>query len=427
MVPHLRHRRFGAKFAGSAQALRIARQAGKKGQRQRPAGKGFGPGRTGFGEMKKTLGVAVIGTGFMGKCHALAWRNVRAVFGERATDVRLEVLADASAELAQAKAAEMGFARATSDWRAAIADPAVDVVSITTPNGMHHEMALEALALGKHVWCEKPMALTLDEAEAMALAAAAARGSVTALGYNYLQNPALQLAKKLIGEGAIGRIIDFRGAVDEDYLADPALAWTWRMKLGEAGLGTLGDLTCHLISLAHYLAGPIVEVSALTSIAHVTRPLGDGSGKTGAVENEDTAHALVRFASGAPGTLQSSRVAHGRKNLIRVEVHGSEGMIVFDQERLNELQLYTATGPKETRGFRTILTGPAHAPYGLFCPAPGHQLGFNELKVIEAANIIAAIRGETAHLVDFAAGLAIEKVVHTIARSAAERRWLATT
>lgn len=372
----------------------------------------------------KPLRVALIGTGFMGKCHALAWRNLRAVFGGAMPEVRLEVLAESDAGLAAQKAGEFGFARASDDWRAVVADPAVDLVSITTPNGMHREMALAALGAGKHVWCEKPMALTLADARAMADAASAS-GRVTALGYNYLQNPAILTARRLIEEGVIGRIIDVRGAVDEDYLADADKPWSWRMTLAEAGLGTLGDITCHLVSLLTYLAGPISEVVALTGVAHETRPTGDGSGATGRVENDDVAHALVRFASGVGGVLQSSRVAHGRKNLIRIEIHGSGGMITFDQERLNELQLYTADGPAETRGFRTILTGPQHAPYGMFCPAPGHQLGFNDLKVIEAANIVAAIGGRPAHLVDFAAGFQIEAVIHAIARSSIERRWLA--
>ncbi|MCA0422026.1 MAG: Gfo/Idh/MocA family oxidoreductase [Proteobacteria bacterium] len=372
----------------------------------------------------KPLRIALIGTGFMGKCHALAWRNLRAVFGAGIPDIHLEVLAESNSELAAQKAAEFGFARSTDDWRAAVNDPVVDLVSITTPNGMHREMAVAALNAGKHVWCEKPMALTLADAGVMAAAAKEA-GRVTALGYNYLQNPAILTARRLIDEGAIGRIIDVRGAVDEDYLADGGKPWSWRMTLAEAGLGTLGDITCHLVSLLHYLVGPITEVAALTAVAHENRPLADGGGATGVVENDDIAHALVRFASGVGGVLQSSRVAHGRKNLIRIEIHGSLGMIVFDQERLNELQLYTADGPAETRGFRTILTGPQHAPYGLFCPAPGHQLGFNDLKVIEAANIVAAIEGRPSHLIDFASGYRIEAVIHAIACSAQEQRWLA--
>ncbi len=373
-----------------------------------------------------SLGVALIGTGFMGKCHAMAWRNLRAVYGDVIPEIRLEVLAEAELERAEQKAGEFGFSRATSDWRRAVNDSAVDIVSITTPNGMHHVMAMEALRSGKHVWCEKPMAVTLDQARDMAQEAAFRPGQITALGYNYLQNPAIRQARKLIEQGAIGRLIDFRGTVDEDYLADPQLAWTWRMSLREAGLGTLSDITCHLLSLASYLVGPVKKVCALTSTAYEMRPLGDGSERSARVENEDIAHALLQFVDGTPGVIQSSRAAHGRKGLIRFELHGSAGMIAFDQERMNELQLYVADGPKETRGFRTILTGPVHEPYGLFCPAPGHQLGFNELKVIEAANFVSAIRGEHAHLVDFNAGFVIEKTIHAIARSAHTGCWLTT-
>lgn len=373
---------------------------------------------------KGSIGVALIGTGFMGKCHALAWRDVRAIFGADMPEIRLEILADADPQTGQTRACEFGFRRAVADWRMAVDDPAVDVVSITSPNGLHHEMALAALTAGKHVWCEKPMALTLEQARDMANAAARHPASVTALGYNYLQNPAIRHARGLIADGVIGRIIDFRGAVDEDYLGDPQTPWSWRMKRAEAGLGVLGDLTCHLVSLAHDLVGPIERVCALTGVAYPTRPLADEPGGVGNVENEDVAHAIIRFSNGVPGVIQSSRVANGRKNLIRVEVHGSRGMIAYDQERLNELQLYTMDGPPSTRGFRIIQTGPRHAPYGSFCPAPGHQLGFNELKVIEAAALLNAIAGRPAHLVDFAKGFAIEQVIHAIARSSQAERWI---
>jgi predicted dehydrogenase len=258
----------------------------------------------------------------------------------------------------------------------------------------------------------------------MAAAARSAKRCVTLLGYNYIKNPAVQTARKLIADGLIGDILDFRGHVDEDYMADPQLPWSWRLRAADAGLGTLGDITCHLISLAHETVGPISRLTSILDIVHKARPLPDGSGKTGAVENDDIAHALVRFANGARGVLASSRIAHGRKNVLRIEVHGSKGMIVFDQERLNELQLYTADGPKETRGFRTILTGPAHQPYGLFCPAPGHQLGFNEVKVIELAHLLRAIMGEERAHLSFEEGLGIERVVHAIARSAKAGRWV---
>lgn len=363
----------------------------------------------------ESLGVGLIGTGFMGKCHALAYRNVRAVMGD-VLRLRLEALCDTPEAKAAAFADQFGFSRAEPDWRALVADPAVDVVSITAPNHLHREMALAAIAAGKHVWCEKPMALTLADATQMAAAARAA-GVRTQVGYNYVANPAFTHAQRLIGEGAIGRIVHVRGWVDEDYQADPELPWTWRAKLADAGLGALGDIGCHLVSMLWGLAGPIESVVADMATIHDTRPLPDGSGRA-AVENEDAALALLRFASGVQGSFAASRSAWGRKSSLGWQVHGSEGMLCFEQERMNELQLFRNEGAKATQGFRTILTAPEHPPYGAFVPAPGHQLGFNDLKVIELAGFLRAIRdGHDAHP-DFAAALAFERTIHAIALSA---------
>ena len=307
---------------------------------------------------------------------------------------------------------QFGFAAATSDWRAVIADPAVDLVSITTPNALHRDMALAAIAAGKAVHCEKPLALTLADAQTMAKAAEAA-GVATLVGYNYVHNPAFTHACRLIAEGVIGKPVHFRGWVDEDYQADGDLAWTWRARRADAGLGALGDLGCHLVSMAVALMGPIASLIADTQIVHATRPMPDGSGDA-AVENEDTASAIVRFASGAQGTLCTSRAAWGRKNRLDWEVHGTRGTLLFSQERLNELQLYVNEGPAGRQGFRTILTGPAHAPYGAFCPAPGHQLGFGDLKTIEAASMLRALAGGPPARPNFTDALAYEAVIHAI-------------
>lgn len=362
------------------------------------------------------IGVGVIGTGFMGKAHALGWRNARAVLGGTLPDVRMEMLCDTPMAKAEQMAAQFGFARATDDWRALVTDPAVDVVSITTPNNLHREMALAALEAGKHVWCEKPMALTLADAEEMEAASRAA-GVVTMLGYNYIRNPAFQHAKRIIEDGRIGRVVHVRGWVDEDYQADPDLPWTWRAKLADAGLGTLGDLGCHLVSMIVGLVGPVESLVADMQVVHETRPLADGSGRS-PVENEDTATALVRFANGAHGSISTSRSAWGRKNRLDWEIHGTKGMICFAQERMNELQVYLNEGPRGEQGFRTILTGPDHPPFGAFVPAPGHQIGFNDLKVIEAAEILTAIRDGAQAYPSMTDALAFEKVIHAIAESA---------
>ena len=364
------------------------------------------------------IGFGLIGTGFMGKAHALAYGAARAVMGPDVPPVRLAVLCDPDAARAAALADQWGFARHEADWRALIADPEVRIVSIATPNALHREMALAALEAGKHVHCEKPLALSVEEAAEMA-AAAERTGARTLVGYNYIRNPAFAHARQLIGAGEIGRVVHFRGWVDEDYQADAALPWSWRSRLAEAGLGALGDLGCHLVSMAWELCGPIDSLIADTQIIHETRPLADGSGRA-KVENEDTATALVRFASGARGSLSCSRAAWGRKNRLAWEVHGTRGMIIFDQERMNELRLFRQ-GRDE--GFQTILTGPDHAPYEAFCPAPGHQLGFNDLKVIEAAEFLRHIAGGPAPRPDFRTALAWERVIHAMARPAAPGTW----
>lgn len=362
-----------------------------------------------------SLGVGLVGTGFMGKCHALAYGSVKAVFGD-VPDIRLEVLCDVPSDKADSFANQFGFARGTADWRDLVADPNVDIVCITTPNKVHKEMALAALAAGKHVHLEKPMALTLEDAKAL-LTVAEGSGARTIVGYNYLHNPAIGHARKLIADGAIGRVVHFRGMVDEDYQADPELAWTWRATKADAGLGTLGDLGCHLISLAAALVGPIESLVAETKTVHATRPVGEGSSERREVENEDIASALLTFENGVHGVVSTSRSAWGRKSYIGFEVHGTEGMITFDQERMNELRLYQNRGPLAEQGFKILLSGPAHPPYGQFVPAAGHQLGFNDLKVIEVHELLRSIVEDRQAIPSFKDALHFEAVIHAIAKS----------
>jgi|HigsolmetaAR202D_1030399.scaffolds.fasta_scaffold02952_8 Predicted dehydrogenases and related proteins len=365
-----------------------------------------------------SVGIGLIGTGFMGKCHALAYGAAKAVFGDVPTP-RLELLCEVPAEKARAMADQFGFARATGDWRALINDPAVDIVCITTPNKLHAEIAIAALESGKHVHCEKPMALTLDEAETMARVAAGAKGK-TIVGYNYIRNPAFRHARKLIEEGAIGRVIHFRGFVDEDYQADPDLPWTWRATRAEAGLGALGDLGCHMISMAVELMGPVRSVIGDIRTVHATRVSPD-DGTPRPVENEDIASAILEFDGGVQGLFSTSRSAWGRKNYMAVEVHGTQGMICFDQERMNELRIYQNAGDRSVQGFTTIMTGPEHEPYGNFVPAAGHQIGFNDLKTIEAASFLRAVAGGPDAYPSFREALEFERVIHAIASSNGRR------
>ena len=338
----------------------------------------------------------------------MAWRNVATVFG--GAHPRLEILADVTDQSAAASASQFGFARATTRWQDAVVDPKVDVVSITAPNGMHRAMAEAALAAGKHVWLEKPMALTLDDARSMAAVARQQRGQKTILGYNYLRSPAFQSARAMIRDGVIGTPLAFRGVYDEDYSADPLLPWSWRMTHEGGGLGALGDLGCHLVSQMVALMGSVSEIVAQTQIAVPTRPSPEGPKP---VENEDSAMALVRFVSGAQGSFATSRVARGRKCRLQWEVHGSAGTLVFDQENMNELWLHRAGDS----GFTRHLTGPEQPDFAAFCPAPGHNFGFNEQKVVEARDLLSAIAGGPACGPDFGEGLEIEKIIHAMAVS----------
>ncbi|HET8726772.1 MAG TPA: Gfo/Idh/MocA family oxidoreductase [Alphaproteobacteria bacterium] len=366
-----------------------------------------------------SIGVGLIGTGYMGKCHALAWRNVSAVFGD-GPDIRLVHLAEVTDELASARAAEFGFARSGADWRALVADPEVDVVSITTPNQVHAEMAVAALEAGKHVWCEKPMATSLEDAERMA-AAARSPGRVAVLGYNYVQNPMVRQIGRLLEAGAIGSVNHVRIEMDEDFMADPAAPFGWKSEAA-SGHGALDDFGVHPVSLLTTLLGPLTRVICQQAKPYPTRPAPGGAARD--VETHDIASVLFEIGDAISGVMALNRSAWGRKGRIALQIYGSRGAIVYDQERFNELQLYTADGEPETRGFRTILAGPQHEPYGRFIPAPGHGLGFNDLKTIECHELLLRIAGGPARVIDFEVGLGIERTIDAMARSARDGRWV---
>jgi predicted dehydrogenase len=340
------------------------------------------------------LGIGLIGTGYMGKSHALAWNAVAPVFGDVARP-RLAMLAEVDEALASRRAGELGFAASTGDWRRLVEDPSVDVVSITTPNAFHAPMAIAALEAGKHVWCEKPMAPTLADSRLMH-AAWRASGKVAVLGYNYIQNPAMRLIARLAADGTIGTVNQVRVEMDEDFM-DP-------------------------LSLLRPILGDVVQVFGDMSRPYADRP--DAKGGRRPVETYDAATALIRTAGGVSGMIAVNRSAWGRKGRIQLQLFGDRGTIAFDQERFNEVQLFTRDGPAETQGFRTVLTGPLHPPYDRFMPAPGHGLGFNDLKTIECRELIRAIEGQPATILDFADGLAIERTVHAIAGSFEAGRWM---
>lgn len=367
------------------------------------------------------LRFGLIGSGFIGRAHAIALNEVGSVFAEVAAP-RCELLADLTPELARRSAAALGFARSTGDWRELVADPQIDVVDICTPNHLHREMALAALAAGKHVYCEKPLAHTAAEAREIADAAVRS-GRRHLIGFNYICNPLLQLARQMIAAGELGEVYEFRGCYLEDYMSDPAQPWTWRCVRELAGTGALADLGSHLINLGHFLLGDIPRVLGNLQTVHAQRR-DPASGSMRAVENEDVAQVLVEFARGARGTFEISRVATGYKCCLQFAVIGTKGTLAFDQERMNELRHYDTGGPPSRNGFRTLLAGPEHPDYRPFCPAPGHGLGYNDLKVIEVRNVIRTIDTAAAGWPDFMEGWRVQSVIEAIERSHAARGWV---
>ncbi len=282
----------------------------------------------------------------------------------------------------------------------------------------HHEMAIAALSAGKHVWCEKPMATRLAHAEEMA-AAARTSGKLTALGYNYIQSPAFRQIEVLLKEGRIGRLTHVRVEMDEDFMANPDMPFGFK-HTAESGIGALDDFAVHPLSMLQRLCGLPTEVNVDMARPFKSLKAADGSERD--LETHDIASALLRFGGGLSGSLLVNRSAWGRKGRIALQFMGTEGTILFDQERANEFQLYVRSDAAHEQGFRTILVAPVHAPYQFFIPAPGHGLGFNELKVIEANEILNALEGRPARLVNFEDGLAIERVIQAMNTSFIEQR-----
>jgi predicted dehydrogenase len=371
----------------------------------------------------KKIGIGLVGSGFMGRSHAHAFRAAPGVFDLPLQPV-FEMLADVNADVAAKAAAALGFGRSTGDWKVLVADPAVDLVDITTPNNLHLPIALAAIEAGKPVYCEKPLAPNAADAKRM-VDAAERKGIKTAVGFNYLKNPMVALAREIVESGEIGEVVSFRGIHAEDYMTDPKAPWTWRLdKTG--GHGVVADLGSHIISIARAIVGPIESLVGQIETVTRARPLA-GSSEMRSVEVDDEARALVRFANGATGSIEASWVKAGRKMMLAFEITGSKGTVAVDHERFNELRLYTVGDAKGREGFKTILAGPEHQFYKEFCPAPGHQLGFNDIKTIEVMALIKSLAGGPKFMPDFREAWEIQRVVDAIVVSANERRWIEVT
>lgn len=370
----------------------------------------------------KTLRIGLIGTGFMGKAHAIAFNAAPSVFELSAKPV-CELLADVNLTMAKSRANAWGFSRSTDDWRALVADTDVDVVDICSPNFLHKEMALAAIAAGKHVYAEKPLALSSADADEM-VAAAERAGVKTLVGFNYIRNSATQLAREIVLNGEIGELIHFRGRHNEDYLLDPQKPNDWHTLRATAGAGALGDVGSHILNMAEFLTGQrITSVCGQLQTVIPLRPNVDGSGMA-QVENDDQAQAMLRFSEGLMGNIETSRVAAGRKMGLAYTLTGTKGAIVFDQERMSELQLYRHEGPNGRRGFTTLLTGPDHPDYAAFSPAPGHGVGYNDQKIIEVRDLIEGIVNDRPLYPDFREAARVNYLIDAIEKSDQKGSWV---
>lgn len=365
----------------------------------------------------KNIGIGIIGGGYMGKAHSVAMHAVGPVFGT-ALRARCEMICTTTPEGAAQKASELGFARSTANWRDVVNDPAVEAIVIASPQKTHRDIALAAFALGKHVFCEKPLGRDLEDSRAM-VSAANASSAVNMVGFNYIRTPASRLAREIIESGEIGEIMHFRGEHTEDFFADPTIPGTWRAQ-GRAN-GTMGDLAPHIINASQALAGPIERLSADIETVVRERPSPDGPIR---VENDDHAQIMCRFYSGAMGMLYVSRVAFGRKMGYAYDIYGTKGAIRFDQEDQNALWLFEGSQRPERQGFKKILTGPEHPDYVNFCLGAGHGTGYQDQITIEAKDFLKAIETGQSIWPTFSDGLYVNEVVEAAWRSHTSKSWV---
>ena len=358
------------------------------------------------------IGIGIIGGGYMGKAHAVAMASVGAVF-ETTLRPRLEMVCATNDASAEKYRAAYGFARATSDWRTLVNDPAVEAIVIASPQSTHRDIAEAAFNLGKPVLCEKPMGASLADSRAMTVAATAT-GAINMVGFNYIRTPASQYARQLIASGAIGDVTWFRGEHTEDFLADPTTPANWRTT--GAANGTMGDLAPHMLNAALALIGPITSLIAEVETVHHTRP-------GGTVTNDDHGQMMCRFENGAMGAMYFSRIATGRKMGYAYEITGTKGAIKFDQEDQNAIWLYKMQGDEAQRGFTKILTGPAHPDYLPFCQGPGHGTGYQDQIIIEAKDFLDAIATGQNKWPTFHDGLVVNQIVAAALASSDTKAW----
>lgn len=378
----------------------------------------------------RELGIGLIGYAFMGKAHSHAWRTAPSFF-ELPLAPRLRALAGRNSEAARAVAEKFGWKHVETDWRALVARDDVDVVDVCTPGDTHAEIAVAALEAGKHVLCEKPLANSVAEAEAMAEAAKAARarGVRSMVGFTYRRVPAIKLARSLVADGKLGEVRHVRAQYLQDWLIDPQAPLSWRLDKTRAGSGALGDIGAHIIDLTQYITGErIVGVSAIMETFVKERPVaasfdglaGTAGEGTGPVTVDDAAIFLGRFSGGALATFEATRFATGRKNAIRIEINGTDGSLAFDFEDMNVLHLLQNSDGAEAAGFRRILVTEPEHPYIAAWWPPGHVLGYEHGFTHQAVDLVTAIAEGRDPEPSFADGLKVQRVLAAVEESAAK-------
>ncbi|MFD5492450.1 Gfo/Idh/MocA family protein [Streptomyces sp. GDS52] len=381
--------------------------------------------------MVDTLGVAVVGFGWMGRVHTQAYARVPHHYPQLALRPELITVAEEVPGRAEEAAERFGFAGATRDWREVAADPRVQAVSITAPNFLHREIGVAMAEAGKHIWIEKPVGLTAEDARAVADAAAAA-GVRSAVGFNYRNAPAVETARTLIASGDIGTVTHARIRLFSDYAAHPESALTWRYERERGGSGVLGDLASHGADLARFLLGDIASLTADTAIflPERARPAGATAGHSraaggalGPVENEDYVNCLLRFASGARGVLEACRVSVGEQNNYGFEVHGTEGAVFWDFRRMNELGVSRGTAYQD-QPVSTVYVGPGDGEFGAFQPGAANAMGYDDLKVVEAYRFLRSVAEGVPYGATLADAVHSASVLDAMTRSAEQGVWV---
>src|SRR3954469_20001482 len=381
--------------------------------------------------MTPSIRVGLIGYAFMGAAHSQAFRTAPHFFDlPLVPDLRVLVGRD-KAKLEDA-AARLGWQETETDWHRVLERDDVDLVDVCTPGDTHAEIAIAALEAGKHVLCEKPLANTVAEAEAMAEAAAraATKGVRSMVGFTYRRVPAIAFARQLVAEGRLGQIRHVRAQYLQDWIADPAAPMSWRLEKDKAGSGALGDIGAHIVDLTQHITGQtLTGASALLETFVKKRPLPESTGKLGGVGGsemgevtvDDAAVFLGRFTGGALATFEATRFALGRKNAIRIEVNGSAGSLAFAFEDMNVLHFYDGAEPAGTAGFRRIVvTEPEHPYVAAWWPA-GHGLGYEHGFTHQVVDLVGALAEGSQPRPSFADGLQVQRVLDAVERSAADR------